>query len=131
MEINGNIVTFEMSLKKDQLKGIEYKINVTVDVADVSRETMLENCFSGASMRVRLQTKLRKRSNRELAQLAISGYKTTWSSISAREGSTPANPADLLMKLSRSEFVDFMDDQYGIEEHVAIKMYNKKHGIEG
>lgn len=123
--INGNTVTFEMKLKKDSLKAPEHKIKVEVDITGVSREILIKVCFSGSSARVRLQSKLRKKSESELARLAANGYKTTLKAIMEKDAQQ--DYTDALHALSREEFIKTIMRDFGCDKATAATLYEKKH----
>jgi len=134
VQISGNTVTFLMDLRKDApvirklhpTENLVWRISVTVDVTGVNRESMLTNNFSGSSMRVKLQAKLRKKTDTELDKLVEVGYKTTWSEIGAAE---VLSTGDLMARLSKDQFIEIMTEEYDLSVEAAEKMYNIKHGI--
>lgn len=123
--IVSNVVSFLMDLRKD-LEDKPFKIQVTVDITGVNRESMLTNNFAGSSMRVKLQAKLRKKTDAELEQLVTNGYNTTWAEIGAAE---VLSTGDLMARLSKDQFIEIMCDEYDLDMETAEKMYNIKHGI--
>ena len=125
IEITGNIVSFDMKIKKDSLKAPEHKISVQADITNVSRETLIKVCFSGSSARVRLQSKLRKKSESELARMAINGYKTTLKAIMEKDAQQ--DYTDALHALSREEFIRTIMRDFRCDEAMAAKLYEKKH----
>ena len=125
--VKGNSVEFQMDVTKDKTKGTPtHFIKVTCDVTGVTRDTMLQNNFSGSSMRVKLQNSyMRKQPESTLARYASEGYKTTWKDI---DDGYASNPIDLLMMVSRDDFIESMS-KLGIEREQAIRIYNHKHGF--
>lgn len=73
--VNGDLVTFSMDIKRDNFAERSFSINVTVDFTGVTRaKSMQWNC-EGSSIRVKLQTSLRKLSEERLAEMERDGLK--------------------------------------------------------
>ena len=125
IEIKGNTVTFTMKIKKDSLKAPEHTIDVEVDIAGIKLETFIKVCFSGSSARVRLQSKLRKKSEGELAKLAANGLKITLKSIMEKDAAQEY--ADAMMALTREQFVERVVKDFGATPQQANEMYDRKH----
>lgn len=123
--ISGEKVNFTMKLRKDALKGPEHSIEVTVNVAGVDKEALLEIVFSGASARVRLQSKLRKLSEAALEKIAQTGYKTSWNNLLQKDAQQDYK--DALMGLSEAEFIKTITRDFGCTIEVAKNLYEAKH----
>ena len=127
VSVIGNSCDFLMEVTKNKTAGTpEHKIVVTVDVTGVSRETMLSNNFSGSSMRVKLQSIMRRKTEVELSGYEKDGYRTTWTEIDA---GTVQTLKDRLMAMNVDQFVEFCEEQFEMEYEDAIKLFNRKHGI--
>ena len=126
VHVNGDSVTFTMGVKKDSFAKVQHEIKVTCDVTGINRTTLLQNNFSGSSMRVKLQNgHMRKQTEQTLERYGREGYKTSWKAID--DGFT-ASPVDLLMALNRDDFIETMA-KMGIEREQAIRIYNHKHDL--
>ena len=124
--VYGDSVEFTMRIKRDSFAP-EHVILVTIDVSAMTREQMLKYCFSGATLRVKLQSQLRGKTEVQLSGYAKDGYKTTFEKID--EGST-TSLGDRLMKLTKPEFIAFMLENFGMPEDEAIIVFRRKHGLE-
>ena len=120
--VNDNLVSFTMGLKRDSLTAPEHTIRVEIDVTNVSREALLKMLFSGQSARVKLQTRLRKKTDEALYRLEKSVYKITWKKLFEED-----SYADIMMTLSREDFVRRVMLDYKCDETLANNLYNSKH----
>ena len=117
-----------MSVKGGDLpSNFEVKIDVEIDFAGATKAQMLQCCASGQSARVQLQGQLRKKSTTNLTEMASKGHKVKFTDILA--GPPPASAGDLLLALSKEDFIELMCEDYDLSADRAEKMYNIKHGI--
>ncbi len=125
MKISENSVVFDMDIARDSF-ALAHRVRVTVDITGVEVAQLAKYAFSGASVRVKLQSQLRKKTELELNAMALNGLKTTFKAIDAGSSSTPV---DKLMLLSLNDFVKTMVEQLGLSVDQATTIYNRKHGI--
>jgi len=126
--VTDNTIRFGMEVTRDKTKGTpEHFIYVEVDITGVSRETTLSNNFSGSSMRVKLQSIMRRKTEVELSGYEKDGYKTNWAEIDA---GTVQTLKDRLMAMNVDQFVEFCEKEFEMEYEDAIKLFNRKHGID-
>ena len=124
MAIAGDIVTITgMNLKGGSLpNGVEFKLDVTIDYAGVTREQLIKVSSSGQSTRVALQSKLRSWPVAKLRALGGSlriAFKDVYAVV---EESTQ----DKLLRLTRDEFWDVMK-AYGMDREASDAMWDRKH----
>ena len=124
MAIAGDIVTITgMNLKGGSLpNGVEFKLDVTILYAGVTREQLVKVSASGQSTRVALQAKLR---GWPVAKLrALNGklriaFKDIYTVV---EESTH----DKLLRLNKDGFWDVMKD-YGMSRAESDALWDRKH----
>jgi hypothetical protein len=127
MTLVEKVVSFEMSIKGAKLPdNFEAFIKCEIDFTDALESDLFLCCASGSSARVQLQSQLRNKSVEELKGLQNTGLKITFNEIISDKPRVQKSPKDLLMALSREDFVDQMME-LGLEEQAAIQLYNKKH----
>ena len=128
LEVIGKKAMFGMTLKGGNLpSSFEAEIQVEMDFTGVPEEKLFEICASGQSARVALQSQLRKKSVAELTKMGQDGLKINVLDI--YKGNI-VKPVDRLLALTREAFIETMVSELGLSKNQAIKIYNRKHGIE-
>lgn len=126
-EFDGRFLTWHMGIKLDS-DGIEFEIDVEIDCQGVTLEDALIVCGGGQSTRVRVQSLIRAEGRQKIESYVKDGYKRTWKQVYAGVKKS-ADPEDLLMRLSKPDFIEFMHDKMGVDKAQAEKIYNFKHGL--
>ena len=124
MAIAGDIVTITgMNLKGGSLpNGVEFKLDVTILYAGVTREQLVKVSASGQSTRVALQAKLR---GWPVAKLRALGGKLR---IAFKDiyAVVEESTHDKLLRLTKDGFWDVMKD-YGMSRAESDAMWERKH----
>jgi len=121
---------WKMGVKKDSMDEREYTIDVLVDCKETTKEQFALVCGGGQSTRVKIQSLLRKKTRDELASIEVTGFMVTWKEVYTAQGRTTKDYVDVLMTLTKDEFVTKITRDLGVSDEQAIEIYNRKHGIE-
>ena len=127
VNFDGKLLTWHMGLKLDS-DGIEFEIDVEIDCTGIKLEDALLICGSGQSTRVRIQSQIRAEGRKAAESYALNGFKKTWDQVYTSQRRS-ADPEDLLMRLSKPDFIEFMIEKMGVDEATATGIYNYKHGL--
>ena len=122
--IEGKMATFGMDIRREQNAPVHH-IKCTIDFENVEPGEMARILFSGSSARVRIQSRLRSKTERELKGLEETGFRAHWNDALAN--ATPS-PQDTLAKLTFRQFFETLKD-YGVSKKHAVEMYANKHGL--
>ena len=126
VSVLGDIVTFIMRVKRTSF-ATEHTICVTVDITGVDHSNIVKYAFSGATLRVKLQSQLRNKTESQLADYAENGYKTSYEDI---DGGQTVTLGDRLMKLTIDQFKVFMFENFAMDSDQATVVFRKKHNLE-
>ena len=126
VEVYGDTVQFLMRIKRDSFAN-EHEILVKVDITGVAHDSIVKYAFSGATLRVKLQSQLRNKTEAQLIEYAKKGYNTTYADI---DGGSTVTLGDRLMKLTKDQFIAFMFENFGMPEAEAIIVFRRKHNLE-
>jgi len=130
--IVGEVVTYDCSVKGGDLpKDYEVNIRVSMDCAGVTREQLLKVATT-TSARVtlanhtlrKLSTEILDKYNRDVHGDSAPVYKVKLTDIIT--GASSVNPVDVILAMPREDFVKMMVLEYGMNEDMAKKLYDKK-----
>jgi len=128
LQVIGEKAMWTMSVKGGKLpNGFEVFIAVEMDYTGAKRGDIITQCSGGQSIRVKLQDQLRSLPTSTLNRYAAEGYKCKFNDI--YDGKQILQPKDIILSLSKDDFIDLMCEEYDLSYERAETMYNVKHGI--
>ena len=112
----------------DLPKGFKVTIPVEMDFSGATEAQKILCCASGQSARVQLQGQKRKEKPEALSMQAMEGLKIKFTDVLT--GPPPKTARDLLLEMSREDFVEMMTEDYDLSVERANEIYNVKHGLD-
>ena len=122
----GSIVSFAMTCKRDSFAP-EHTFNVEIDIKGVEMARIVPYAFGGASVRVRVQAWIRAHwTEEQFVQKSKSVLKFRFDEI---DSGLVQPYGDILMTLTKEQFVERICTDLGATEDEAEALYNRKHNI--
>ena len=125
--LEGTVTITEMSIKGGDLPAdYQAKIDVTIEFNKVDPIELALLACGGQSLRVMMQTKLRKEKTATLNAYAKDGFKTTYEWITTKEDSKAIDPAkraaNALGKMDLETRTQFIMASFKVSKEVAEQM---------